>query len=248
MRCGSLWFTPWGAFTAKTNATTTENIVLDQSKEVATMCESESKRYWITDGTKFIYKNGAGKYVIAPGEQMADTFTKKRAQNLFGSMKGSLPTGFRVEAVTNQNIVRKIVKAEDVRFKAVAPDISSIVEIATKFSEVRENAQSRHEVLSEKLSVVDKKINEVLHAIEFGYNYNAPGGYKVYKILRDLRRERRAIKDELYVLSAITGENSGPDDWKLIANMAAGLEKRKYEFKYFDNVRLKMKEDIDEKG
>ena len=207
---------------------------------------SEAKKYWITDGKRFVYRNGAGKYVFAPGEAMADMFTKKRAENLYVSMIDRLPEGFHVEESIDKRIIKQIVKSKDAKFKAVATNVGSIVEIASKFSEVKQSSQARQAVLSEQLSIVDKKISEVLHAIEFGCNYNAPGGYKVYKILRDLRRERRAIKDEMYVLSAITGDNTGPEDWKCIANRISGLDKRKYEYKYFDYVTLKMRGENDE--
>ena len=48
-----------------------------------------------------------------------------------------------------------------------------------------------------KLSELDKQQNDVLHFIE-KYNLNASDGFKVYKLLKDIRVERRSIKNEIH--------------------------------------------------
>ncbi len=197
---------------------------------------NDYKRYCITDGKNFVYRNGAGKYVTAPGEEMADHFSEKRARTLLSSMKKHLSGAYHIALVSTRKTERATVVDQNPKVKLVAPDMNSIMEIASKYSEIRKHSDERQKELSEQLSVIDRKISEVLHAIEFGHNYNTPGGYKVYAIIRDLRRERRKIKDEMYVLSMITSDKVNSAEWETLAN-----GNRKYDYKYFDNVHLRMK-------
>lgn len=51
------------------------------------------------------------------------------------------------------------------------------------------------DMLSEQLSIMDSKEQDVLHFIEFG-KINARDGYKLAKALKDIRKERRQIKNK----------------------------------------------------
>lgn len=50
---------------------------------------------------------------------------------------------------------------------------------------------------------LDKATQDVLHYIELSENLNAPEGYKAYKLLRDIRRKRRKIKDDHRVIKPL---------------------------------------------
>lgn len=60
-----------------------------------------------------------------------------------------------------------------------------------------------------KLSQIDLKESDVLHCIEFGI-FNACEGYKICKILKEIRTERRKIKTELETLYMLRNDFVNP--------------------------------------
>lgn len=81
---------------------------------------------------------------------------------------------------------------------------------------------NRKVTLNNKLSAVDRKICDVLHYIEFN-KLNACDGYKTYKMIREYRLERRAIKDEIEMLDDVYNNIT-----KLIEESINRLSNRKY--------------------
>lgn len=61
----------------------------------------------------------------------------------------------------------------------------------------------RYNILLDELPVIDRKISDVQHLIELHKDFNVPDGYAMYKVLRGLLRERRKIKDELFIIMKI---------------------------------------------
>jgi hypothetical protein len=62
----------------------------------------------------------------------------------------------------------------------------------------------RFDELSSKLSVVDKKIVDIEHFIEFG-KFNCYQGWICFKILQNLLQQRRQYKNEMEVIGKIRG-------------------------------------------
>ena len=81
---------------------------------------------------------------------------------------------------------------------------------------------NRRVTLNNKLSEVDRKICDVLHYIEFN-KLNACDGYKTYKMIREYRLERRAIKNEIEILDDVYNNIT-----KLIEESINRLSNRKY--------------------
>ena len=77
-----------------------------------------------------------------------------------------------------------------------------------------------------KLQEVENKIQDVLHAIEFN-SYNARDGYKIYKLLHDLRLERRKYKDEIFIRELID-DNIRSADWGKFKSRVEDVKNRKY--------------------
>ena len=81
---------------------------------------------------------------------------------------------------------------------------------------------------ADDLDLVEKEIQDILHAIEFN-KYNASDGFKIYKMLHEARCRRRKDKDMILKINIIS--NATMTDWtsgKVVAQFN-GLEKRKYE-------------------
>lgn len=57
--------------------------------------------------------------------------------------------------------------------------------------------------LTKKLSTLDKKLVDLTHYIEFT-NLNACEGYKAYKLMHEITKQRREIKNELATINSLT--------------------------------------------
>lgn len=74
--------------------------------------------------------------------------------------------------------------------------IPKLINEVKNLQSITSKLNNRKSYLLEELSKADKKISDILHAAEF-YDLNACQGYKLYKMLHEVRKERREIKNEL---------------------------------------------------
>ena len=85
-----------------------------------------------------------------------------------------------------------------------------------------------------KLQEVENKIQDVLHAIEFN-SYNARDGYKIYKLLHDLRLERRKYKDEQIIADVMKSGFAG-SNWELARTRVDDLKDRQYHVREMEEL------------
>lgn len=81
--------------------------------------------------------------------------------------------------------------------------------------------ESRRDYLVNEISTTDKEIVDIEHAAEF-YELDKEQGYKLYKMLHDVRVKRRAFKNELLKIQSLLGtpiNNTGMN------NLAQNLDK-----------------------
>lgn len=103
--------------------------------------------------------------------------------------------------------------------------ISELFEFSEDLNKLfSEDSSVRQRKLQEKLSEIDKKIVDVEHFIEF-HNLNGVDGFKIYKKLQNLFKERRQIKDYSMILTALTPIKGGLVNLNKAMN---GLNHRKY--------------------
>lgn len=84
-------------------------------------------------------------------------------------------------------------------------------DINTIFSSLEKNTKDLKQYkdkLIHDLSIVDQKITDINHYIEFN-KLSACQGYKISKLLQDTLKERREIKNELEALNILYGLNIG---------------------------------------
>lgn len=86
-------------------------------------------------------------------------------------------------------------------------------------------------IASIKLAECDKRIEDILHAIEL-QKLNAVDGYNTYKRLHDLRVTRRKYKDRIFLANSLIGAVKGPILDGTLSKQIAGLDERKYRVKY----------------
>ena len=102
---------------------------------------------------------------------------------------------------------------------------SALAQIGS-FCDLHDQLVARVTWIEYKLQEVENKIQDVLHAIEFN-SYNARDGYKIYKLLHDLRLERRKYKDEQIIADVMKSGFAG-SNWELVRSRVDDLKDRKY--------------------
>lgn len=89
------------------------------------------------------------------------------------------------------------------------------------------DANQRMEILVEELSIADRKVSDVLHKIELHKDMNVPSGYAEYRFLRELLRERRAIKNE-YEIAKVVANIDVEDCFRTLVDSISKINNRIY--------------------
>ena len=102
------------------------------------------------------------------------------------------------------------------------------------FCDLHDQLVARATWVEYKLQEVENKIQDVLHAIEFNL-YNARDGYKMYKLLHDLRLERRKYKDEQIIADVMKSGFAG-SNWELARTRVDDLKDRQYHVREMEEL------------
>ena len=102
------------------------------------------------------------------------------------------------------------------------------------FCDLHDQLVARATWVEYKLQEVEDKIQDVLHAIEFN-SYNARDGYKIYKLLHDLRLERRKYKDEQIIADVMKSGFAG-SNWELARTRVDDLKDRQYHVREMEEL------------
>lgn len=109
---------------------------------------------------------------------------------------------------------------------------SALAQIGS-FCDLHDQLVARATWVEYKLQEVENKIQDVLHAIEFN-SYNARDGYKIYKLLHDLRLERRKYKDEQLISNVMTAFRDS--NWELAKTRVDDLKDRQYHVREMEEM------------
>lgn len=110
----------------------------------------------------------------------------------------------------------------------------SALEQIGSFCDLHDQLVARATWVEYKLQEVENKIQDVLHAIEFN-SYNARDGYKIYKLLHDLRLERRKYKDEQIIADVMKSGFAG-SNWELVRTRVDDLKDRQYHVREMEEL------------
>jgi hypothetical protein len=113
-------------------------------------------------------------------------------------------------------------------------DYDSALEQIGSFCDLHDHLVARAPWIDNKLTEVENKIQDVLHAIEFN-SYNARDGYKIYKLLHDLRLERRKYKDEQIIADVMKSGFAG-SNWELARTRVDDLKDRQYHVREMEEL------------
>lgn len=79
-------------------------------------------------------------------------------------------------------------------------DLKELLSNVGNLKECREGYRAK---LLENLSIVDQKLSDVYHFVEFNPKLNVVGGYRCYQMLVEVLTERRKIKDSIHALDIL---------------------------------------------
>lgn len=190
------------------------------------------KDYYITDGTRYIYKDFKGKYIPTYNKSMGELFTKHQAESIINnSLPKAMRKLFRDEKATLPEDNIKMVSIIDLQQTEKVKSTNNIQHWIQRLKDLNglaTDASRRKNQLLTQLSNVEKEIMDILHYIEF-VNLNASQGYKAYKMIKEKRIVRRSLKNELSILDLILGKKISETVEEEIEKRLDEMDNRKYE-------------------
>lgn len=187
----------------------------------------------------YIKLNENGKPVTCAEHERA-LFEQSKAKNILDSLPKTLKRlKFKVEPIpeivpqVNQEAVKAIketvLENEDYELS------DSILRWVDKFGscyDVLNEAKQNFKKLAKELENLDKELLNILHSTEMELSKDLYSGWKVYKCIRENRKKRRMIKDEMLIIQNVL-EKIDPTSLnrEKVQKAIDGLFKRKYRFR-----------------
>ena len=135
---------------------------------------------------------------------------------------------FKVEAIPE--IPQKVDEQKVITTNTYVPseNVTRWIEKLGQLEDVLIEVSKRDEELNGELSDVDLKLQDILHNIELSDKCDMYKSWKIMNEIRDLRKQRRNIKDEKLVLSGIKSQGITYLSRSSVQKCVDGLSKRKY--------------------
>ena len=180
----------------------------------------------------YLMQNTIKQFVPTPELNKSFQFIDKtKAENALANLPKQMRNlGYFVQQVdtpTKPLEIDGFDKSELVNYDSALAQISS-------FCDLHDQLVARATWVEYKLQEVENKIQDVLHAIEFN-SYNARDGYKIYKLLHDLRLERRKYKDEIFIRELID-DNIHGTDWGKFRGRVKDVKDRQYHVREMEEL------------
>lgn len=188
--------------------------------------------YVLYNNKYYLMQNAIKQFV--PTTELNESFQftdKTKAENALANLpKQTRNLGYFVIQISNTDKPVDFDQFTDIEL--VNYD-SALAQIGS-FCDLHDQLVVRAPWIDHKLTEVDNKIQDVLHAIEFN-SYNARDGYKIYKLLHDLRLERRKYKDEIFIRELID-DNIHGTDWGKFRSRVKDVKDRQYHVREMEEL------------
>lgn len=139
------------------------------------------------------------------------------------------------EKVTNITSKRKVINTEtSIREKYIPSDnVTRWIEKFGSCEDVLSEAKQREKELIDKLHKSDSELMDILHIIEIEKPKDLYKGWLLYKRIKQNRKERREVKDELIIVENVLGHLTDISflHRKNIQKAINGLYNRQYSFR-----------------
>lgn len=188
--------------------------------------------YVLYNNKYYLMHNTIGQWV--PTSELNESFQfndKTKAENALANLPKQMRNlGYFVQQIDAPS---KPVEIDRFDNSELANYDSALAQIAS-FCDLHDQLVTRATWIEYKLKEVENKIQDVLHAIEFN-SYNARDGYKIYKLLHDLRLERRKYKDEQIIADVMKSGFAG-SNWELVRSRIDDLKDRQYHVREMEEL------------
>lgn len=178
--------------------------------------------YIIYDDDNYISQDATGRYSVVTDIDRATTWKKAvKANNVCKEVKRTFKGyNFKVKFYT---------KEEEREQKAAQPacldyDALGIVE---EFCALMQQMTDRKPYIEERIYELELEIADIEHAAEF-YNLNAAQGYRLYKLLHDVRNERRNLKNQLEQIEMFEETTLNLGEMEKLKRQILGTKSREY--------------------
>lgn len=162
-------------------------------------------------------------------ENAREVFTYQKAMNILNNLPKTLKRlDFSIKKVSG-TVSKKDKEKEEVLHYDYTPseDITQWIEKFGTCWDILQDAGTRLYGLNMELSRLDKELSDILHRIEFESLKDMYKGWLVYKKIRENRRKRRKIKDEITIIKMVP-KNTSNFNRENVKKAVEGLSKRKY--------------------
>lgn len=119
-------------------------------------------------------------------------------------------------------------------------------QIAVTIRDAIRDIPKRHGDNSRRISDIEKETDDIMHLIELT-SFNAAEGYKIAKQLKEIRMERRILKDENDLLRPMINELSGLKHKRNAWDNAIGNIRKEKEWKKDRFYKCKHRIDLQDK-
>ena len=188
----------------------------------------------------YVIRNKGGLYVklnengmpVTCSESQRGLFEYSKANNICNSLPKQLKKfKFFVEAVPE--IKPKIEEQNTITTNTYEPseNVTRWINKLGRCEDILSEASKRYQELNRELSDVDLKLQDMLHNIELSDKCDMYKSWQMINEIRDLRKQRRNIKDEKLVLSGIKSQGITYLNRKSVQKCVDGLSKRKYKIR-----------------
>lgn len=188
--------------------------------------------YVLYNNKYYLMQNTIKQFV--PTTELAESFQfndKTKADNALSNLPKQMRNlGYfvqQIDAPSKPVDFDQFTNVELVNYDSALAQISS-------FCDLHDHLVARATWVEYKLQEVENKIQDVLHAIEFN-SYNARDGYKIYKLLHDLRLERRKYKDE-QIIADVMKSGFSNSNWELVRSRVDDLKDRQYHVREMEEL------------
>lgn len=176
----------------------------------------------VTDGNRYI-RDLTGSEITTDRNKAYIWSSEESAQNFLNSSLSVLfkrQGGFHVES--EKRCVTPM--DSDTRELCVA-----VLQILSEYKQIKEELDAA----PQKLSIIDKKLTDILHYVEMT-DQNAANGYKLYKKIKELRVERRNVKRLINLRSVFNAVTIDDSITKPIVKTIENFEHEKYTSREID--------------
>lgn len=188
--------------------------------------------YVLYNNNYYLMHNTIGQWI--PTTELVESFQfndKTKADNALANLPKQMRNlGYfvqQIDAPSKSVEIDRFNNSELVNYDSALAQIGS-------FCDLHDQLVARATWVEYKLQEVEDKIQDVLHAIEFN-SYNARDGYKIYKLLHDLRLERRKYKDE-QIIADVMKSGFANSNWELVRTRVDDLQDRQYHVREMEEL------------